>query len=86
MEYTVKAGDKAFYDSYGSGLVPVKVVKIEKDGDDLVAKLQVTATRKAYVKGETIHVRPGVFLVARDQVFTRSGHFMIRGRTDYVVG
>ena len=86
MEYVLKAGMLAFYDTIGSGLVPIKVLAIGKDGDDLTARVKVTATRKAYHAGEVLNIRPRLNVVARDQVYVRSGHFRIRGRTEFIVG
>jgi len=88
---TYKTGTLAYLDTF-SGLVPCKVIAINKGGPfagwqsgqaELTVKL--TATRKAYRKGETLTGRPASHVVPRNHVITRDqypGQYRIR--TNYL--
>lgn len=82
--HTLKHGDLAFYETLRSGMLPVRVESITKDGDELVARLKVTATRGPYVKGETLHIRAGLSLHSRRAVSIRRMGAWITGRTVHV--
>jgi len=87
-EYTLRADDLAFYDGYLCGLLPVKVLRLYYPDDEprnqMVADVKVTADRKGYDRGEVLHAVPVGKVVHRRQVYTRSGHFRIRGQAQYV--
>jgi hypothetical protein len=81
--HIVKAGDLAYYDTF-SGLVPVKVLSIKRDGDELVAELRVTGERGAYKRGEILNIRPTLTLVSRAQRIVRSGQYRLIGQVIHV--
>ena len=82
--HTLRRGDLAFYETIASGMVPLKVKAIVRDGDELIVAVRVTADRPAYVRGESLLLRVGSFLHARSAVrFRRSGTYVI-GRTVFV--
>lgn len=67
----LEPGCLAFYDTF-SGLVPCKVHSIRNDE---TCTIVLTATRKAYKKGETLQIKGGV--VPRSAVRVRSGQYRI---------
>lgn len=82
--HTLKHGDLAFYETLRSGMLPVKVEAITKDGDELVARLRVTGARGPYAKGETLHIRAGLSLHSRRAVSIRRSATYVTGRTIHV--
>jgi hypothetical protein len=83
-DHVLSAGDLAFYETLRSGMLPVSVQAITKDGDELVARLKVTASRGPYVKGETLHIRAGLSLHSRKAVSIRRQSHTVTGRTIHV--
>lgn len=73
MTGVVTTGDLAYLDTF-SGLVPVKVLKVEEVEDThldtmTLCTVQVTAPRRGYTRGEVIdRQRPGFSVVTRDQI------------------
>ena len=91
-QHTLRRGDLAFYETIRSGMVPVKVKAIIRDGDELIVAVRVTADRgagalarrPAYIRGEALLLRAGPFLHSRSAVrVTRTGAY-ITGRTVFV--
>lgn len=78
---TLRAGDLAYFDSMG-GLVPVRIVRLWTDGPTTRAEVQVTATRKAYRRGDVLETN-AVLVIARETVHTRCGNLVIRGNTAF---
>lgn len=88
LEHLMKVGELVFIDSIGGGLVPAKVLDIERhvvhDGNTSALDrimhgritVQVTADRPGYKKGEHISCLPSA-VVARRAVHVRSGQYRI---------
>jgi hypothetical protein len=63
----LKAGDLAGYDTIRSGIIPLKVLDVERDGDDYRIRARVTGSRYAYDRGSVLTLRPSVFLFKRER-------------------
>lgn len=76
VEIPVKSyavGTLAFFDTLSAGLIPCKVVAVA----DGAVNIKLTATRKAYKRGEII-AADAFSVVPRNHVFTRGFHYRIR--------
>jgi len=85
LGYRYGNGTLAFFDTYASGLVPVKVEQIPAGGpfvgwlchpSENFIRCKVTANRGAYRRGETLLLAPR-FCVPRSHVYTRGGSYRI---------
>ena len=65
---TLKPGCLAYLDSITSGLVPCKVIYIETVDGYRYATITITATRRAYDKGQTVDRMLVSLVVPRDAV------------------
>lgn len=70
------AGDLAYIDTMQAGLVPCKVLFIDREG---AASVRITAYREGWRQGDTVPLlNPRLSLVKREQVSTRGGTTTIR--------
>jgi hypothetical protein len=80
--HTLRSGDFAFIDSLRSGLVPVKVLSV----NEREVTVRVTASRPGYTRYEKITLAlPNPWIIARDQVHTRRGQFIVTGTVQFEV-
>lgn len=78
--FTLARGDLAYLDTFGGGLVPVKVLLI----NGAEADVRVMAARRGYERGEVVTVSvPNNWLIHRKQVHVRRGQYRVSGHTRF---
>lgn len=80
-------GTLAYLDTF-AGLVPCKVIRIDKPGNgSLVSNgslaVKLTASRGAYKKGEVLDRQSASQVVPRNHRYTRSGTYRVRTNYRY---
>lgn len=71
----LQRGALAYYDSFGAGLVPCKVLAVRSRA---CVDVGVTAARRGYKRGETISGIHARHVVPRGAVCVRGGQYRIR--------
>lgn len=79
--FDLRAGDLAYYDTFGGGLVPVKVFSITRT-ETLVL---VTADRMGFRRGEGLTLSANnQWLIHRKQVHRKRGQYRVTGQARFI--